>query len=226
MGTAPFSYPLLILFLLTNPQLFGRDQPPAGKYGIGGSIFFNPGSQILYVQSAPPNFTGGGLPFELCDPGSWHLLPSSPRPSPMRSPSSVTSRIQSIGRQGKSSHLVCARSSDRNRAGRYVTRAGAMLLVQDSNRSGWKDRTFKHSSRIYSRVRVADGTNSPGVKDSTARNASRRIQNRIVRVPQVRFVNLGLGVVSHPRSLARVRVLILAFRRRKPIPARNSHPAP
>ncbi|HTP67505.1 MAG TPA: choice-of-anchor D domain-containing protein [Dongiaceae bacterium] len=67
-------------FTLSNPAVYelGPDQTPAGKYVIGGSIFFNPGSQILYVQSAPPDFSGGGLPFQLFDPPSLLLLPSSP----------------------------------------------------------------------------------------------------------------------------------------------------
>ena len=34
----------------------------------------------VYVQSAPPDFTGGGLPFQMFDPPSYLILPASPLP--------------------------------------------------------------------------------------------------------------------------------------------------
>jgi len=67
--------------LSSNGSYFlGPDQTPAGLYRIGDAIFFNPGGQILYVQSAPPDFTGGGLPFQMFDPSDYLLLPASPLP--------------------------------------------------------------------------------------------------------------------------------------------------
>lgn len=67
-------------FTLTSngPYFLGPDLTSAGLYSIGDFISFNPGSQILYVQSAPPNFTGGGLPFQMFDPPTYLILPSSP----------------------------------------------------------------------------------------------------------------------------------------------------
>ncbi|HTZ33636.1 MAG TPA: choice-of-anchor D domain-containing protein [Methylomirabilota bacterium] len=56
----------------------GPDLTPAGPYNIGAALFFNPGGQILYVQSAPADFTGGGLPFQLFDPSDYLILPASP----------------------------------------------------------------------------------------------------------------------------------------------------
>jgi hypothetical protein len=67
--------------LSSNGTYFlGPDVTPAGSYRIGGAIYFNPGGQIIYVQSAPPDFTGGGLPFQLFDPGTYLILPASPLP--------------------------------------------------------------------------------------------------------------------------------------------------
>ena len=63
-----------------GPYFLGPDQTPAGPYNIGVAIFFNPSGQILYVQSAPPNFTGGGLPFQMFDPSDYLILPASPLP--------------------------------------------------------------------------------------------------------------------------------------------------
>jgi len=67
--------------LSSNGAYFlGPDVTPVGPYLIGGGIYFNPGGQIVYVQSAPPDFTGGGLPFQLFDPGTYLILPASPLP--------------------------------------------------------------------------------------------------------------------------------------------------
>ena len=66
--------------LSSNGAYFlGPDVTPAGSYRIGGAIYFNPGGQIVYVPSAPPDFTGG-LPFQLFDPGTYLILPASPLP--------------------------------------------------------------------------------------------------------------------------------------------------
>ena len=67
-------------FTLKNNGAYdlGPDRLPSGVYNVGGYITYNPGGQILYVQSAPDGFSGGGLPFQMFDPPTYLILPASP----------------------------------------------------------------------------------------------------------------------------------------------------
>ncbi len=57
----------------------GPEDGSYGSYSFPDSIYFSPGSNLLYVQAPPADFAGGGgLPFLVYDPSNVTLLPTTP----------------------------------------------------------------------------------------------------------------------------------------------------
>jgi hypothetical protein len=67
----------LSLALVGSANL-GLEDGAYGSYSFPDSLYFSPGSNLLYVPAPPANFSGGGLPFLVFDPSSVTLLATPP----------------------------------------------------------------------------------------------------------------------------------------------------